>query len=211
MKLRILIAFLSILLLLNCAVQQGTWKGKILHQHSDLGKDRLAYGRSVLLLPLILPTGFDTTDKIMPSAHEAVKQSSNRKLATCLKPDLDTLYSQKYNGVLPQNFYEKLFKNNILAITSSDSVWNILPCRYLLTVRVIGGMTIKTFEKKVKKKVSLEAEMWDSKNPGVVWRAQVYGYEINGDRVDYAFISSGVNQLLSMLPTFLPFNNEENW
>lgn len=206
-------ALLSILLLMiiNCAGPQGTWKGKILHQDPKLGQDRLAHGRSILVLPLITENGFDTTDKIMPAAHESVKTSSDKKLATCLKTDLDSIFIRKYSKGIPEDFYKKLKDNDILGITTSDSIWEILPCRYLLTIRVTGGMTIKTFEEKVKKKVSLEGEMWDSENPGVVWRAEVYGFEIDAGRKDYDFIASGVQQLLTMLPPFLPFSNEENW
>lgn len=208
---KLLIITLLSLLYLSCAAPHGTWKGKVLHQQENLGKDRLAHGRSMLILPLITANGFDTTDKIMPAAHDAVKNSSDKELSTCLKSDLDSTYAKKYGVGIPESFYKKLLKNDILPIIASDSVWEILPCRYLLTVRIIGGMSIKTFEKKVKKKVSLEAEMWDSDNPGVVWRAQVYGYEIDGGRIDHDFIASGVKQILSMLPSFLPFSNEENW
>lgn len=200
-----------IFMIINCAGPQGTWKGQILHQDNLLGKDRLAHGRSILVLPLITDDGFDTTDKIMPSAHESVKSSSDKEMATCLKSDLDSLYIKKFNNGIPKEFYKNLFDNDILSITASDSVWEMLPCRYLLTVRLTGGMTIKTFENKIKKKVSLEGEMWDSDNPGVVWRAEVYGYEIDSGRKDHAFIASGVNHLLTLLPSFLPFSNEENW
>lgn len=206
-----LILIFIIILINSCAGPQGTWKGQILHQDNLLGKDRLAHGRSILVLPLITSSGFDTTDKIMPSAHESVKGSSDKEMATCLKSDLDSLYKQKFNNNIPDDFYKQLLDNDILAITASDSVWDILPCRYLLTIRLTGGMTIKTFEEKVKKKVSLEGEMWDSENPGVVWRAEVYGYEIDSGRKDHAFIASGVNHLLTLLPSFLPFSNEENW
>ncbi len=211
MHLKSFITLFMISLLVSCAGPQGTWKGKILHQDLKLGKDRLAHGRSIMVLPLISEKGFDTTNRIMPSAHESVKKSSDKAMATCLKSDLDSLYSKKYSSGIPEAFYEKLQKNDILGITASDSVWEILPCRYLLTIRIIGGMTIKSFEEKVKKKVSIEGEMWDSDNPGVVWRAEVYGYEIDSGREDYDFIASGVQHLLMLLPDFLPFSNEENW
>lgn len=211
MKLKVTILSSLLLLVFGCAGPKGTWKGKVLHQTPNLGKDRLAHGRSILVLPLLTEKGFDTTDKIMPAAHESVKKSSDKNIATCLKSDLDSIYSQKYSQSIPKSFYNNLQKNDILAITSADSVWEILPCRYLLTIRVTGGMTIKTFEEKVKKKVSIEGEMWDSDNPGVVWRAEVYGYEIDAGRKDHEFISSGIQHLLTMLPNFLPFSNEENW
>jgi len=197
---------------LNCAAQyEGTWKSNVLYQQDNLGKDRLASGRSIFLLPLIVNEKFDTSSAIMPAAQMDMIKNRDRKMVTCSMAGLDSLYRKEYKKEMDSSFYKSILLGELLKTTANDSVWAVFPCRYLLTVRLISGMTIKTFEQKEKKKVRLEGEMWDSKNPGVVWRSEVYGFEIDAGRSDGDFIASGIKSLFSTLPSFLPVFNEENW
>ncbi len=198
-------------MLLTCASQSGEWQGKLLYSNKQLAVTDRATGRDVVVLPLIIDNRFDTGQSLAPERFTKALIHDQGAVRVLFRKDFEEKLILKYGREHLDSFYMALIKNDILALNALDTVWNGIPGRYLLTIRVTTGVRINSFDDIVKRKADLEAELWDSKKIEIIWRGQSSGYEMDPEVSDAAFIMKGIQTLFMLLPEFIPVREEDNW
>jgi hypothetical protein len=124
-----------------------------------------------------------------------IKAQLNAKF---VKSTIDTLFLQLYNG-------------DITKLQTNDSLWNYLSCDYFMSVRIINAMSIKTFNNVHKKRISIEAELWNRKDQEVVLRIEVNGTAEGDKYSDKQVISRALEKVYKEIPETVPSYENAGW
>lgn len=104
-------------------------------------------------------------------------------------------------------FYNKLQQSGIISLQTDNVLWDAIKTDYYLVIRMINASSITTFNKNVRKRLNLEAELWNCKEREVVWRTGMRGIGLSKDISDKYFIMEAIKKLLLEIPVLLPSNN----
>lgn len=218
MKIRIYISrilFNGLLLFLlfayvKCASNKGQWRLKLTYSSEKIGKDRLLTDFSLFFLPIVNGNKFDTFSVYL---NKKFKKAIGKQVGckVYFKKDFEKLCVSSECKMSLVDFYNGILKDDILEITTCDSVWKYIPGRYMIIIRIKHSVRISSLEGILKRKAFLKAELWDSENVGVVWRAESSGYEMNEKVTDKEFIHKGIKEILGFLPAFVPVRDEKDW
>lgn len=205
------IVLILIVYFFNCSIKTGKWNSEIIYSNEGLKNDRMSTDNSVLLLPLITKVGFDSSNTFSPHIQTELLKTIQKYITYYYKADLEKKYSEKNETGKLDDFYQKLIDGNTLALTASHSVWENMPSHYLMAIRLNNGSRIRSFDGILKRKVSLEAELWDAKRVEIVWHAKSSGVEMNKNKSDAEFVLKGIKNIFELLPEFFRAANESNW
>jgi len=197
--------------ILFCAPQLAGYKVDVLFEGANFSGEVLS-GREILVLPLLRDSGFDTVGLLAPQslAQWFVKERKDLKIS--INRDFEKQFAHRHKRPLLRAFYEALYAGDILAVKSMDTVINSIKSRFFLTVRFISGAKIISLDKKVKRRVTLEAELWDTDIPGVVWRSSLYGMTMDKTITDPVFLRKALENIYRKIPEVPHFINiDEDW
>lgn len=201
----------SIVLFMQCAAKKGQWKAELLFENQKLASSKRTTGHTVVVLPLVTDSCFDTSRALAPEkfSRELIREQESIRLL--FQNDFEESIILKHGREMLDSFYAAIGTNDMLALHALDTVWKSLPGEYLLAVRVASGVRINSFDNVVKRKAQLEAELWDIRTIEVVWRAKASGFEMNVSVTDAQFVIDGIKKIGTLLPDFIPVREEENW
>lgn len=109
------------------------------------------------------------------------------------------------------SLFQILYESKLLKVNQFDTIWQTFEGRYLLVFYLRKAMSIYTFNKIVRKRVLVEAELWDCREVEVVWRASVDGTCTKKQVTDAEFLASGAGTIIGLLPKVLPEYEEGRW
>lgn len=202
---------LTIFVTLFCAPKVNQWQSELLYSIEDLGRDRQSAECSFLLFPVIINNSFDSSTALSPKRLQRILNKYQNSVTVYKQRDFEKKYLSLHSKDSLDIFYTNLIKKDMLSLSGSDSVWSTMSGRYLIIVRLMEGMNIKSFDGLQKRKIVLESELWHTKRREVVWRTQVSGFEMKEKVSDAEFIAQGVEEIFKLIPEFLSVRNEENW
>lgn len=196
---------------LFCDSKTGHWKSELLYVNDELGNDRLETGNTFLILPIIYNDRFDTGTVFRPEIISKRLKKINSGIEVVFKEKFEKqIINQITMGEL-DSFYNKLFSNKILKITSEEKVWQAISQRYVMLFRINKGVRISSFDGILKRKAEIESELWDTRTIEIIWRSKSSGYEMDRKVSDAKFILKGLLSLLENIPEIFSFDNKENW
>jgi hypothetical protein len=168
-------------------------------------------GFTIGLGPVITRQGADIVDSL--NSDEIYKYINS------IRPDLRLM---PFNQIKAQlitmsgkswcdSLFLLLYNEKTLKLQLIDSLWQFIPCDFFMVVRVKDAMSIKTFDNIYKKRVRLEAELWNSKNQEAVWRIEVHSIA-NGKNVsDRQIIKESIAKIYEELPRTTPAYESSKW
>ncbi len=194
-----------------CAPKIAQWKTELLFSSDKVKSKRLDTGKSLLLLPLIANQTFDTSAALAPEEVSRSLLGTQGNIKVLFKKDLDAVCLAKNVTASCEIFYAALFKNKILEIATCDTIWQNMPTRYMIVLRVHNGVRISSFDGVTKKRGVIEGELWDAQTGEVIWRAQAAGTEMDKTVTDRQFLANGIREVFTLLPEFIPIQDEVDW
>ena len=168
-------------------------------------------GKTISMCPFLKDSGADTTG--MLSSGDILKSVSKSRsdLRLISVREMEKRFREKWGSDSLQLFYKMLSLGEIIQLQNSDSLWNGIGTRYFMALRLKSASKIKSFNRSVRKRISLEAELWDRELTGVVWRVVVNGLCIDESIQDSKFISSAIVKAYEKLPVILPAYDSKDW
>ncbi|MBD3347138.1 MAG: hypothetical protein GF401_18955 [Chitinivibrionales bacterium] len=199
----------AVAVMTGCASRAG-YATKLLYQSDDFDGADFSH-RTILLLPVTLENGFDTTGMLSPSRQAQWLLKRRPDLKFVFRNHFESTYYSAHDKAALNSFYGALFEGDVLAAQTSDSVWAHMKADYLLVTSIKNSATIRDFERNIKKTLRCETELWDIENTEVVWRISTVGNILNGTEGDAEFIWGALQEAYNSIPAFRPALNEENW
>jgi hypothetical protein len=200
---------LSFLLLFCSPPPSGFSSNKI--YIADGFNEKTLSGFSIGLGPVLTKQGVDIVDSL--NSDEIFKNIRSLRSDLKLMPfnQIKTLLITKSGKNWCDSLFLLLYNEKTLRLQSKDLFWQILPCDFLMIVRVKDAMSIKTFDCVYKRRIHLEAELWNCKEQEVVWRIEVHSIA-NGKRVsDRQIINESVFKIYEELPKTIPSYENGKW
>jgi hypothetical protein len=167
--------------------------------------------QTVLLLPLFSEKGFDTSSSISDSVLGRMLADKRKDLTIFFRPEFERRYAKAFPDDTVASFYKILFNGDILSLQTLDSAWTCMPSNYVIAVRVADAGRVKDFHGVMKRKLSLEAEIWKSKTAEVVWRGRTDVFDPEANSTDSEFIKQAVERIYEIFPDYHPGLHEEDW
>ena len=135
------------------------------------------------------------------------------------KKELEVIGADSVHNVLSRqlpserldNFYQLLYSGKIVTLQNEDTIWNAMNTDYLLALRVRHGMDIRTFNQMMRKKVRLEAELWDCVAKETAWRVTIVGTCNRHGVSDQQFLIEAIRKVIIALPPMLPAYDKKAW
>lgn len=170
---------------------------------------RSLYDKNIGLCPVLLSDGVDKAVLSDKKLLETLKKTLPDLRVNRIE-ELEIAFKKNNKSELLANFYEKLYKSDMVFLQTSDSIWNLIQSDYLVVIRVKGGYSFKTFKSKILKRLDLETELWDCKNMEVVWRGCVES-SCARNRPDRLLFSDAIKKALGQLPSPVPSYDDREW
>lgn len=164
-----------------------------------------------MLLPVYTRQGFDTTGVVAPAAQARMLKETRENLEVFFRQELDSMWVRAHDQAELDSFYVRMFSGDILAVAAADSVWAMMPARFVVAARVRSGLRIKTFEGVSRTRAEIEVEVWDALGAEIVWRAEGFGLHTDPSLPDDKFLAEGLRKIYSLLPKCLPPDKSERW
>ncbi|MBD3391473.1 MAG: hypothetical protein GF418_05440 [Chitinivibrionales bacterium] len=209
---RRLIAAMGLVLavLAGCAPQMDRYRGRLLHVNDRFTPEELS-DQELVVFPLIRNSRFDTTAAFSPFVLAQRLRKTRPDLGVYFKEEFERRLLDVYPRDSLDIFYDRLFKNDIIALQTSDSAWASMPGRYALVLRIRDAGRVKDFKGITRRKLYMEAELWDASTAEVVWRAEVSGFDPDASTSDAEFVLSGIEEAYALLPPYKPALHEQEW
>lgn len=210
MHLRIIFTILLSFSTLFCGLPASIFNAKKIYI-ADGFNNRTLSGSSIGLGPLLTKGGIDLFDS---SDHVFIYKHLSR-----LRADLSLLSFDQFKAQLKRNIgnskidslFLQLYSGDITRLQTNDSLWKFLSCDYFMSVRIKDAMSIKTFNNVHKKRICLEAELWNRKDQEIVLRIEVNG-SAEGDRCsDKQVIIKALEKVYKEIPETVPSYENTRW
>jgi hypothetical protein len=125
--------------------------------------------------------------------------------------DVHKMLSSKFNDTILANYYRLLYDNDIVQLQIADSLWKVIDCDYLFVVRLRRGIDIRTFNERLRKRIEIEAELWDRSGMEVAWRVALLGICDRPGFSDQEFLTEAFRVLTEALPASAPAYDTKSW
>ena len=168
-------------------------------------------GGTIGLCVLLTDTGVVTAE-VLPSKTIVKKIRSTRPDLNFKEPD--SVYRRLGHFLAPtdlQRFRSLLYNGDLVALQALDTVWGVVGYDFLLALRLRRGMHIKTFNKMMRKRFLVEAELWDCKEIETVWRVIIDGKCSRPGFTDRKLLLESLASVASALPSALPAYDSKSW
>jgi hypothetical protein len=208
-RIPLIVAFLAAGAFLECSPAPAVTI-KLLHQDPSFGPERLS-GQTILILPLLAKTGFDTTRFLSPQHQGSWLTRRRSDLEPVFRDKFEAAYKAAHDSVSLAKFYRALYKGNMIPLHSADSIWKTMPAAYLLAMYLKSGMKVRNLYGRTRRCVSLEAELWQIDSAEVVWRLSAMESTTDATMSDAAFIWNAMTHIYAQFPEYRPSINETKW
>lgn len=196
--------------LVHCSMPISGFSTKKLYS-ADYINNRTFSGASITVGPVLTKQGIDLLDS---SNYDKIC-----KLLISKRPDLMLIPFNQIQKKLfldigkqqSDSLFIRLYNNSTLKLQLYDSLWMFLPCDFFMIIRIRDAMSIKTFNNVHKKKLRLEAELWNCRKQETVWRIEVAGIADGKRYTDKDLLSEGMEKIYSELPVSAPSYENSNW
>lgn len=163
------------------------------------------------ICPVLLKTG-PVPDTVLQFTNVVRKVGKDRN-------DLNIMTSDTVGHILAgrltektlKEYYHKLYAGEISFMQTADTFWGAVPSEYLLVPRLIHGMDIRTFYKKIRKKFRLEVELWEREGMEVVWRLTVNCSSDDRTITDQELLQNSLEKVLREFPVAIPNYEPGKW
>lgn len=202
-----LVIIIFSLFIISCAPKFSSEKSTIIHLDSSF-KGAVDDGRTLLVFPVIKDTAF-ISFPIFEDMIEPLNLRRDRLVVTS--------YIQYRNGIVGEQHDELKFLESLILHETSLEIPHHIELferegfRFLQIFRVRNAYTVKNDVGEVRKHLTLEGEVWDTRKKGVVWRSEsvVESGDIRCD--DQIILQKGLELLYATLPKFYFNSSERNW
>lgn len=109
-------------------------------------------------------------------------------------------YQDRHGPAAMDDAYRAFFEGTIAALQTSPQFWKEVESDYLMVLKLISGIRLKTLDERNPRQLRLEAELWECDSMEVVWRATVDCRSDEGRAGDSEFILQAVARLFNQLP-----------
>jgi hypothetical protein len=195
---------------LLCASQQITIE--IRHDYKrERFSGRDLSSKLIGICPVLLKSG-PVPDEALHLSDVVHEVRKDRKDLTIMTSDtLSTVLAERLTKTDLERYYHKLFTGEISFMQSADTFWHAVPSEYLLVPKVVHGMDISTFQKRVRKKFRLEAELWERKGMEVVWRLTVNCSSDDPIITHQKLLQNSLVKVLREFPVVIPNYEPGKW
>ena len=178
-------------------------------RHGFSGKD--LGDRTIGLCPLLKSQGADSSGIL--NTYMLLNHAVNARPDLKFVPYVDTekKVADQWGREVLHSFYIQLFKSDMITLQTSDSLWKATGCDYYLVNRLKNGSNIKSFDNSERKKIEIEAELWDCSTNEPVWRQVVNGVCPDGKQTDAQFVKDALSRVLKEIPELLPAYDNKHW
>lgn len=210
---RLFLCVVSLIPILSgCGHRNSTWTGRTTYVLDAKQQAVHAGDNSLIVFPLVNNSVFDTTPRFSSRGIAARLPKNWHNVILTYKETLDSAALGTFSKMEMEGFYRVLAGNDILALqTRNNRFWELMPASYLLIIRIVRGLHIKTYQRQQKKKAVLEAELWNTRTREVVWRCETQGADIHADRSEELFIQAGILSIVRLLQDNSPVSEQKNW
>jgi hypothetical protein len=168
-------------------------------------------GQTLLVFPVLTRNGNDTASYFSPRQQIKILQRIRNDLHFSTPDVFEQKYLSAHDSLSLARFYQSLYKGEVVEAQTSDSIWKAMDAPYVLFVRVLYAVTIRSFDGNSQRNLHLDAELWDVSSAENVWRVEVTGFDKSKGATDARFLTGGLYEAFGKLPGYLPANNENNW
>lgn len=173
------------------------------------GRDISAH--RIALFPLLASGGIITGPKF-PSADIA---GVFRKV----RPDLNFLDADTVRDLIAKalapSFLDSmqtlLYKGEIAALQTEEQFWRSVQAEYLFVFRLRHGIDIRTFNQLSRKRIIVEAELWDCAAMETAMRMQLTGTCNRAGYSDREFLLEAFKTFGAALPEWAPAYDTKSW
>lgn len=196
--------------LFHCTMPISGFSTKKLY-FADGINSRTLSSASISVGPVLTRQGIDVLDS---SNYDKIS-----KLIISKRPDLmlipfNQIQKHLYLDIGKEqsdSLFIRLYNDNTLKLQLYNSLWKFLPCDFFMIIRIRDAMSIKTFNNMHKKRLRLEAELWNCKSQETVWRIEVAGIYDGKRYTDKEILSEGIEKIYAELPITAPSYENCNW
>lgn len=167
--------------------------------------------RTIGMCPFLGIDGTDTSGSLKPFRQLENARKLRRDLKFTSVEEVQNKIIGKLGMESLKTFYDQLSKCDMIALQTSDSVWNAIECDYYLVNRLRSGISIKSFDGASRKRLELETELWDCRTKEPVWRQTVSGICSGSDIQDTEFLNQAISRMLEEIPKVKPAYDDRNW
>ncbi|MBN1308317.1 MAG: hypothetical protein JXA18_10400 [Chitinispirillaceae bacterium] len=181
------------------------------HYTRDRFSGRDIGGHSIGVCPLLNAGGPVPGTKLPSTAMIAALRKKRPDLRLQGADDVHAALSSMLPAVALERYYRLLFNGEVVALQSADSLWKAVGADYLLVVRLRYGMDIRTFNHRSRKRIGLEAELWDCAAMETAWRISMLGTCNRAGISDQRFLVEAFGEIAAALPATAPSYDTKSW
>ncbi len=168
-------------------------------------------GHTFGICPLLTDRGPVTGTKLPSATVVAMVRKERPGLQVREADSVHTALLSALSGQALERYYNLLYKGEIVSLQNADSLWKAVGTDYLLVIRLRHGMDIRTFNQMSRKRINLEAELWDCPAMETVWRVSVLGTCNRAGFSDQKFLIEAIRTIVDALPSPLPSYDTKPW
>jgi len=201
-------------ILLSCVYQNATPVATyttIVEYQDQAFSGGMLSGQNILVLPILLKNGFDTTTALGANQIGKMLSSRGNDIEVVTKEEFEGRYCVRHDSASLSAFYRNMFKGNSVALATSDSVWKEMKTGYCFSAAITNAITIKDFDGLVKRRMNMETEIWDVDSIEPVFRVSVQASAQSAQMTDVEFIRAALAASFDKLSGAAPGSNERNW
>jgi len=172
---------------------------------------RLLNNAQVAVLPFLTPRG-GIVDGELESERMAKKLRALRPdMVFVSYIDFENAFPARFDRRMVQEFYGKLYEEDILGVKAMDSLWDHVAQPYLLVYALRAGAFVNNVDRSVFKHAVVMCELWSREERAVVWRASCMGVSDDKGIPDGELMAEGMRRLAEAIPPTLPNYGREAW
>jgi len=168
-------------------------------------------GVTVLMLPVLTAGGSAVSAALSPGRQGEVLQKVRPDLHVLFADRFENKYLSMHSARSLSDFYGRLYNNEVVAVQTSDSVWKTMEGAYLFVSKLKYAAAIRGFDGNIRKRLSIEAEIWDIAQSEAVWRAELQGADDGIGRSDDAFMAGAFAAIFLKMPGEAGADTETDW
>lgn len=107
-------------------------------------------------------------------------------------------------------FFRLLSEGNIVQLQNMETIWKLISTDFLLVFTLRYAATMATFNKVKKKKIRIEAELWNCSEYEVVWRRMITGTTYDSDP-DIGLVLGALGKIAALLPVPAQAYDNSKW
>ena len=178
---------------------------------SDAVNNRTLSGFSVSIGPVLSKQGIDILDS---SNYTILSKIINSKRPDLVLIPFDQIKKQlvlKISNVQCDSLFLKLYYESTVKLQLYDTLWKYMPCDLFMIIRIHDAMSIKTFDNVHKKRIRLEAELWNCKDQETIWRIEEYAISDGKKSTDKEIMFQSIEKIYEQLPLTVPAYENGKW